>query len=140
MIRRTLKDGRTVTARRNGGIRKRCGCARSAWTRCPHPWHANYSWQGREHRVSLHKWAKKPTDYKMLQRDAKTRSRNWVTEIEGGKAEAPKVEEPKPVLTLNAVADIYLTDYVRHPDRRDGAAKEMARQVDVLKAAFGTLP
>ena len=57
---RTLADGRTVVARINGGIRKRCGCSPNAWNDCKHPWHANCSHEVIEHRVSVHKWAKKP--------------------------------------------------------------------------------
>jgi hypothetical protein len=45
-IQRILKNGRTVTVRQNGGIRKRCGCPRVSWLRCSHPWHPNYSYQG----------------------------------------------------------------------------------------------
>ncbi len=44
---------------RHGGIRKRCGCPRSKWTRCTHPWHFNFKWKGTHHRLSLDKEAGK---------------------------------------------------------------------------------
>lgn len=40
--------------RKNGGLRKRCGCPRKVWPKCPHSWHLNYKPRGGEHyRVSL---------------------------------------------------------------------------------------
>ena len=138
---RRLKDGRTITARQNGGIRKRCGCPRSAWTkteRCPHPWHANVSHAGVEHRVSLHKWAKKPAGYVMLQGEAKSLFRDWQNEIEGKAAPVipdPVVPDPGP--TFDAIAESYITEYVKQPDRRKPAQKEMERLVEVLRKAFG---
>jgi len=134
---RTLADGRTVVARINGGIRKRCGCSPSGWNDCRHPWHANYSHDGIEHRVSLHKWAKKAHDYVMLQTEAKTIFRQWQNVIDGGKAAAPL---PANKRTLEAITTTYVSDYVRHPDRRPNAQKEMARQVQVLVKAFGNRP
>ena len=131
MVKRTLEDGRTITARQNGGIRKRCGCPRSAWTktdRCPHPWHANFSHAGKEHRVSLHKWAKKPAGYVMLQGEAKTLFRQWQDAIEGGTATVPSPVSQ----TFDAIAASYITEYVKQPDRRKPAQKEMERQVEVL--------
>ena len=32
--------------KRNGGIRKRCGCPKAKWPKCPHPWHMNFKWKG----------------------------------------------------------------------------------------------
>lgn len=137
MVKRTLADGRTVTARQNGGIRKRCGCPRASWVRCAHPWHANFSHDGREYRASLHKWATKPTGYVMLQGEAKSVFRLWTASIEGGK-ETPAAKAA--TLTLDAVAALYLKEFVHQADRRKAAAKEMARLVDVVCAATVTRP
>ena len=38
---------------RNHGLRKRCGCPRAKWTKCPHGWHFNFRWKGVSHRLSL---------------------------------------------------------------------------------------
>ena len=37
-----MKHGR----RHNGGLRKRCGCPRKVWPKCPHSWHFNYKPRG----------------------------------------------------------------------------------------------
>ena len=42
-----------MARQRNHGLRKRCGCPRTKWSRCPHGWHFNFSWEGVSHRVSL---------------------------------------------------------------------------------------
>lgn len=48
-----------MTARRaNRGLRKRCGCPRSKWSKCEHPWHFNYKWRGVHHRISLDKYVR----------------------------------------------------------------------------------
>ena len=39
--------------KRNDGIRKRCGCARKNWPKCPHPWHFNYKHGDVHYRFSL---------------------------------------------------------------------------------------
>ena len=39
--------------KRNDGIRKRCGCARKNWPKCPHPWHFNYKHGEVHYRFSL---------------------------------------------------------------------------------------
>ncbi|MEP7306310.1 MAG: site-specific integrase [Acidobacteriota bacterium] len=134
---RRLSNGQTVIARQNGGLRKRCGCARTAWTRCSHPWHGNVSHDGREYRVSLAKWAKKPAGYVMLQGEAKAEFRKWLTSIEGGRETAVAKAA---ALTLNTVAAIYLKEYVHQPDRRKAAAAEMARLVDVVCGATVARP
>jgi integrase len=37
----------------NDGIRKLCGCPRRTWSKCPHPWHFNFKWNGEHFRFSL---------------------------------------------------------------------------------------
>jgi integrase len=39
--------------KQNGGVRKRCACARRLWPKCPHSWHFNFKWKGVHHRLSL---------------------------------------------------------------------------------------
>jgi integrase len=46
---------------RNGGLRKRCGCPRRNWAKCPHGWHLNYKPKGGPHyRLSLDREAGRP--------------------------------------------------------------------------------
>jgi integrase len=42
-----------MTKHRNRGLRKRCGCPRKNWPKCPHPWHFNFKWNGEHYRFSL---------------------------------------------------------------------------------------
>jgi integrase len=49
-------QGRT-TMRGRGWVKKRCGCARRAWAKCPHPWYLGVRYGGQEHRVVLSKVA-----------------------------------------------------------------------------------
>jgi integrase len=37
----------------NDGLRKRCGCKRRDWSKCSHPWHLNFQWEGHHYRLSL---------------------------------------------------------------------------------------
>ena len=48
---------------RNDGLRKRCGCPLRQWSKCVHPWHFGFAYNGREYRWSLHKVASKPAGY-----------------------------------------------------------------------------
>ena len=50
---------------RSDGLRKRCGCPRRQWSKCLHPWHIGFAYNGKEHRWSLHKVASKPAGYWM---------------------------------------------------------------------------
>jgi integrase len=89
-----------------------------------------------EYRVSLHKWAKTPADVVMPYSEAKKLFRDWASEVAESANQPAAVAVPS--LTLNDLATDYLRDYVRHPDRRPGAQKEMARQVAELQRVFGT--
>ena len=51
--------------RRNGGLRKRCGCPRKTWTKCPHSWHFNLKVRGGPHyRICLDREVGKHIDSK----------------------------------------------------------------------------
>lgn len=122
---------------RNGGIRKRCGCPRRKWTTCPHPWHANLSIGGVEHRVSLHKWAKKPGSYVMLKSEAERLWHEWRLALVTPEPVAP-TPAPVSTLTLDALADAYLIDFRTTPGRRPTAIAEATRQVRVLTTSMVT--
>lgn len=135
MTTRTLKTGETVRAHRNEGLRKRCGCPRRAWTKCPHPWHANFTPPGlREQRVSLHRYARKPHSYVMLKTEAERLFTAWKSALLDGKRPTPA---PTAGRLFSAVCDDYLRLHVRQPQRRPGGVVEMARLVVLLKTAFG---
>ena len=44
--------------RRHHGLKKCCVCPPKEWSRCPHPWHFGFCWNGQEYRYSLHMVAK----------------------------------------------------------------------------------
>ena len=50
---RTLSNGRSVKVRDNGGLKKRCRCPRRQWSKCAHPWHFGFAYDGKEYRWSL---------------------------------------------------------------------------------------
>ena len=45
--------GGSMKRQRNDGIRKVCRCPRRSWSKCPHPWHFSYKWDGTHYRFSL---------------------------------------------------------------------------------------
>ena len=75
---RTLLSGRSVKVRDNGGLKKRCGCPRRQWSKCAHPWHFGFKYDGKEHRWSLHKVANKPVGYWM----SKSEAADWMDSAE----------------------------------------------------------
>src|SRR5207244_12492442 len=79
---RRLRDGRTVAVNRNGGLRKICGCPRRIWAKCPHPWHLNFRWKGKDHRFSLDRYAVRRVESKS---EAEALAERIRTEIGGGR-------------------------------------------------------
>ena len=132
---RTLADGRTVVARINGGIRKRCGCPPSAWNDCRHPWHANYSHDGIEHRVSLQSGRRRPTTTSCCRPRRRRSSGNGRTQSKPARPLPHRREAD-----AEAVATRYIADYVEHPDRRPGRAEGDGATGRVLVKAFGSGP
>ena len=43
----------TTKRHNNGGVRKVCPCPRGKWSKCDHPWHFSFKWQGTHYRFSL---------------------------------------------------------------------------------------
>ena len=66
---------------RNDGLRKRCGCARHLWSRCPHSWHLKYRWRGIHYRLSLNRQVDQPFRTKA---DARAESEKIRTAIRAG--------------------------------------------------------
>lgn len=55
---------RALRRHHNDGLRKICGCERRTWPKCPHPWHLNYTYKGKVHRLSLDREVGKHIDSK----------------------------------------------------------------------------
>jgi integrase len=133
---RKLKNGRTVRAHSNDGLRKRCDCPRRQWVKCRHAWHGNYSPPGqKEQRISLQKYARKPRSYVMLKTEAEQLYTAWKAALQDGTT-VPAVTDAM----FMDLCDVYLRDHVQQPQRRAGATAEMARQVKVWRDYFAGQP
>lgn len=111
MVKRHLANGQTVTARQNGGIRKRCGCQRRLWATCAHPWHFSFKWNETHHRFAIDRFAEQPVATKD---DAKNEADRLRRLIRAG-AFPPAVAAPVPPstpadLTFETFADKWVTN------------------------------
>jgi len=103
--------------RRNGGLRKRCGCPRKVWPKCSHSWHMNYKPRGGPHyRISLDREAGKHLESKS---DAETVAARVRVAIDDGKFRqvdpAPVAEiVSAPIDTLETYARGWLRTEQRH--------------------------
>jgi integrase len=102
-----------MPTRTHDGVKKRCGCARKLWPKCPHPWHFSFHHGGREHRYSLDQVARarneRPPTTKAAALDWRDRLRSEIREGKTPEATAPAAAV---ALTVGDVADRYLTDFV----------------------------
>jgi len=104
---RRLRDGREVDIGRNDGLRKVCRCGRHKWTKCPHPWHFSFQWEGEHYRFSLERHIGK----KLSRADAEVEAERLRTAIRAGEFQAaqerarlPKPQQPAP-MTFRQFAD-----------------------------------
>jgi integrase len=125
----------SVPRHRHDGLKKRCACSRKDWSRCPHPWHFGFHWQGREHRYSLHAIAKRERRYVMSKTEAQGLADKLRTDIRDGKHDsASSLPEPgQTALTLSDIAREYLKRHVNVPSRRKTAAKSIENYVRILE-------
>ncbi len=125
--------------RRQDGLSKRCGCASRQWTKCAHPWHFAFCHgkdaTGRKarHRVSLHRFADRPTGQLMSRSEAHALADRIRTDVRAGAFALPEVStqtvaEP----TLADVADRYLRDYARRDTRKPHAVRQFEIYVRLL--------
>lgn len=122
---------------RNDGLKKRCRCQRRNWAKCPHAWHFGFQYGGKEHRVSLHRYAGKPPGYCMLKTEAESLRDKLRSEIRGGTYVDPAAgptKLPNVALTFADIADRYIEEHVRDPKHRVGGQKLMEMHVKLLRA------
>jgi integrase len=95
-----------VAKHRNDGLRKVCGCARKSWTKCPHPWHFAFQWQGTHHRYSLDRLLGKRIESKT---DAETEAERLRVAIKDGTFRKQGEAEPvtRETLTLAGLLTLY---------------------------------
>jgi len=129
--------------RTNDGLKKRCGCGRTRWPKCKHPWYFSLYHGDREYRYSLDGIARARGEQPPV---GKLEAESWRdklrTEIRNGTFSDPGASPiqtqgaPSTVVaapTLSDVADQYLKKHVCQPDRREGGRKIMEWHVEVLK-------
>ena len=132
---RTLPDGRSVSVRDNGGLKKRCGCPRRQWAKCVHSWHFGFKYAGKEHRWSLHKVANKPSGYWMSKSEAEGIRDRLRAQIREGALNDGTALAPDAGLTFGDLVDRYVERHVRVPSRRRAAQKTMEWHLGVLRRA-----
>jgi integrase len=130
---RNLGDGRTVSVRDNGGLKKRCGCPRRQWSKCVHPWHFGFAYDGKEYRWSLHKVAERPPGYRMSKTEAQAIADRLRSDIRIGRSTG--TASPDTRLTFGDVVERYLERHVRVPTRRPAAQQVMEWHLGVLRRA-----
>ena len=107
----------------NNGLKKRCGCPRRTWAKCPHPWHLQFFHKGRDHRFSLSRMVRTLGEpIPASKTEAKALADRLRGEIRAGRT---PVARPVPTpdvsgLTFGDVCDRYLLEYVGEIDTPDG--------------------
>src|SRR5262245_23882830 len=123
----------TVARHTNRGLRKRCDCARSRWSKCEHPWHFNYTWLGKHYRLCLDRHLRR----RLMDRDeAEREARKLKTAIEEGAfgKDLPAAER----LTLKQLLEAYVKDYVT--PERPRSLKNTNYQVESIARTIVELP
>lgn len=119
--------------RDNRGLRKRCGCPRTKWSKCEHHWHFNYKWQGVHHRISLDKYLKRRIVGKTeAEREA---ARFKIAVQEGHFGEQRPARD---TLTVAQLLATYVKDYVTN--RRPRSLTNVRYQVGAIVSEILELP
>jgi hypothetical protein len=139
----TAWRSKPVPRRTNDGLKKRCKCVRSAWTKCPHPWHFGFHHDGREHRFSLHKFADKPPDYVMSKTEAQGLSDRARIDIRAGKLQTDGTLKPAAMVqtghsapagpTVATLIDIYQLRHVEAPSRKPAAQAKLRSLMNLAR-------
>ena len=119
----------------NSGLKKRCGCPRRQWSKCAHPWHFGFAYNGKEHRWSLNKVANKPAGYWMSKSEAEAVRDQLRAQIREGTLSDTGATSPDAKLTFGDVVARYLERHVRVPTRRPAAQQIMEWHLGVLRRA-----
>ena len=116
----------------NRGLRKRCRCTRSRWSKCGHPWHFNYTWLGKDYRLCLDKHLRR----RLKDRDeAEREARKLKTAIEEGALDVVPAAER---LTLKQLLEAYVKDYTT--PERPRSLTNTNYQVESITRAVVELP
>jgi integrase len=127
---------------RNGGLRKRCGCPRRNWAKCPHGWHFNFKWRDVHYRLSLDREAGTAITSKS---DAQAVADRIRIDIRAGRF---RTVTPGSAATLDQLGDLYfakrltkngepLPIYERH--RWNLMMRTNIRRANGIAQRFGTI-
>jgi integrase len=117
---------------RNSGLRKRCGCPRKVWPKCPHSWYLNFKPRGGPHyQLSLDRELGRHLDSKSEAEAEATRIRAAILD---GTFRVSAPESPASALTFGDVATRYLDSYVR-TRLRPGSAEQARYHLRTLQRA-----
>jgi integrase len=108
---RRLRDGRTVAVHRNAGLRKICACPRRVWAKCPHPWHLNFHWRGKDYRFSLDRYAPRHVESKTEAEALAERIRTEIRDGCFGKARPSPVSSNQRGITFEMFGEIFVESY-----------------------------
>jgi integrase len=117
----------------NRGLRKRCGCPRSKWPKCEHPWHFHFKWKGVHHRISLDKHLERRVEGKTEAEDEAAKLRIAIKEGRFGAA-----VQTRSTLTVAQLLDTYLKEYVTM--ERSRSLENVRYQVGVIVSTPIELP
>jgi hypothetical protein len=94
--------------KKNDCIRKRCGCARKNWPKCPHPWHLNFKHGDVHYRFNLDKEVGRRIEGKGEAEAESERLRTAIREGRFRELRTPVVgASPDAPMTLAAFAEIW---------------------------------
>jgi len=126
-------------------LKKRCDCGRKKWAKCAHGWFFSYcrgttvNKKGetvkKEYRFSLDVEARKRDEPRPTTKTDAVQWRDRLrTEIREGKHDAPTAPATPNVPTLGDVCELYLTDFVRKPTRREKGRQLMEDHIRLARA------
>lgn len=122
---------------RSYGLKKRCACGRTRWSRCSHPWHFGFHWAGHEYRHSLHVVARLDRSVVMSQADAVALAERLRADIRKGTHAVGRRGTVTSVAhsptTVSEVVDVYLRRHVWALRRRATAARPIEQYVRMLE-------
>ena len=84
---------------RNRGVRKRCGCSRKTWAKCPHGWYLNFKLKGAHYRLSLDREVGRRIEDRT---EAETEADRLRTEIRNHTFRAKVVHQQCEIVTFSA--------------------------------------
>jgi hypothetical protein len=124
----------TRTRHRNSGLRKRCGCSRKVWPKCPHSWFLNFKPRGGPpYRLSLDRELGRRVESKSEAESAATMIRAAI--LAGTFHVSTSTTNAAASLTFGDVAVRYLDAYVRSRLRPRSFEQAMATTRTTLQQA-----